>query len=282
MFVSKNVSYLLVLAGAAAAVCLILLFSGVPAFKGSDLLAMATTTSVENSGLLDALIPAFEQKYGITVRHVAAGTGEALRIARDGNADIILVHDRNREERFVQEGFGTRRHEFMKNYFVLLGPDQCAAELKGKPVRDILRTAADRKLPFVSRGDESGTHAREKSLWAEAGITEFGPWYLEAGSGMAATLRVANEKRALLLSDTATYLAHRGELKLVPYCAGEESLLNVYSLIPVNPVRFPQARLDLAKKFIRYVSEEEGRDIIREYGRREFGEPLFALLSEEE
>lgn len=238
-------------------------------------LMMATTTSVENSGLLSELVPAFERKYRVKVRYVAVGTGAAIRTARDGNADLIFVHDRTREEAFVNEGYAEKRCEVMKNYFTIVGPQKFQGDLKGKPLRELLKAVAARGLPFVSRGDHSGTHAKEKSLWQACGVTPYGPWYLETGSGMAATLRVADEKQAFALTDKATYLAHLKELQLVPYVNGEPALLNIYSILPVSSKKFPEANLDLANAFVRFVTQEEGRDIIRSFGTEQYGESLF-------
>jgi len=247
---------------------------------GGPSLTLATTTSLENSGLLDELVPAFERAEGIRVRYLAVGTGEAMRLARDGNADLLFVHDRQREERFVREGYGTARYEVMQNYFTLLGPPETAAEFADWPAHRILQEIARRGLAFVSRGDRSGTHSRERSLWKECGPVRFGAWYLESGTGMAATLRIASEKRAFTLSDTATYLRLRHQLDLAPCGRKEPALLNVYALIPVSPERFPHVNAEAARAFVRFVLRGEGRRIIREFGRDTLGQPLFTLLEE--
>ena len=242
------------------------------------LLTITTTTSLDNSGLLDQLIPAFERKYKVKVRYMAVGTGEAIRLARDGNADLIFVHDKNREQAFLRDGYGLARHEVMKNYFTLVGPGTLTTDFAGKSITRTLTEIARRQLTFVSRGDESGTHSREKQLWQTCAITPSGPWYLETGSGMAATLRVANEKRAFTLTDSATFRALRRELDLLPYSRPEPALANIYTLIPVSPEKHPDAQLGLAKKFIRFVLTDQGREIIKTYGQETYGEPLFVLL----
>ena len=243
-----------------------------------QVLTMATTTSVENSGLMSALVPAFERKYGVKVRYVAVGTGAAIRTGRDGNADMIFVHDKAREEAFVRQGYGEKRYEVMKNYFTVVGPEKYEKGLKGKRIRELLTAIAAKGLPFVSRGDKSGTHSKELALWQICGVKLSGPWYIEGGSGMVATLRVADEKEAFAITDKATYLAHKAKLKLISYTAEDPLLLNVYSMIPVSTEKFPEARADLAGKFVRFVLAEEGREIVRTFGRERFGEPLFQLL----
>jgi tungstate transport system substrate-binding protein len=261
------------------AFCSVLLGLALMLGHASDsILTIATTTSIDNSGLLDQLIPAFERKYEVKLRYMAVGTGEAIRMACDGNADLIFVHDRKREEAFLDDGYGLARYEIMKNYFTLVGPKSLASDFADRPICETLKEIAERKLNFISRGDESGTHSKEKELWQRCGITWFGSWYLETGSGMTATLRVANEKRAFTLTDTATYQSHRDELALVPYWPREPALTNIYTLIPVSPKKLPNTRLDLARKFIRFVLKEEGREIIKIYGQETYGEPLFSLL----
>ena len=248
------------------------------ATAGDSVLTITTTTSLDNSGLFDQLIPAFERKYKVKVRYMAVGTGEAIRLARDGNADLIFVHDKKREQAFLRDGYGLARYEVMKNYFTLVGPKTLAGDSADRSIRETLEEIAQRQLKFVSRGDESGTHSREKQLWQTCAITPSGSWYLETGSGMAATLRVANEKRAFTLTDSATFRALRRELDLVPYSPPEPALANIYTLIPVSPAKHPDAQLDLAKKFIRFVLTEQGREIIKTYGQDTHGEPLFVLL----
>lgn len=241
-------------------------------------LTMSTTTSVENSGLLDVLVPAFESKYNVEVRYVAVGTGQALRLARDGNADVIFVHDKKREEEFIREGYGTKRFEIMKNYFTVVGPPEFQKQYGEKSLCDLMKAIVSGGHIFVSRGDESGTHSREKSIWESCSLKPGGEGYLEAGSGMIATLRVASEKEAFTLTDTATYLSHMKELNLVPYQKKAPELLNIYSVIPVNPKKHPHVNRNLAETFVRFLLHEEGRGIIRTFGKKKFGECLFVPI----
>ena len=249
-----------------------------PAGPEMSSLRIATTTSVENSGLLDALVPVFERKYGVDVEYVAVGTGQAIRVAEDGNADLIFVHDKDRELAFVRGGYGGERFEVMKNLFWVVGPAGLEDELKGRPATEVMRAIAQRRLSFVSRGDESGTHSRERALWRQCGVDEFVSWYLETGSGMSATLRVASEKQAFTLTDMATYLVHRPELRLIPYVKTDPALENVYSVIPVSSERLTPTKAALAGKFVRFLLEEEGRRVIADFGKEAFGQPLFELI----
>ena len=250
-----------------------------PADSTQPALFMATTTSIEDTGLLDALIPPFEKENNIKVKYSAVGTGQALRLAKDGNVDLVFVHDKEKEEAFIKEGFGTKRYEVMKNYFMIVGPQVHLKALTNKSICEIMSSIASNAYLFVSRGDESGTHSREKSLWKKCDISNSGKWYLESGSGMIATLRVANEKQAFALTDTATFLSHQKELQLFRYTKDDPLLLNIYSLIPVNPEKFPQVHQKYAEKFITYIMKGNGRNIIKNFGKEKFGKPLFELIS---
>ena len=246
-------------------------------------LRLATTTSTENSGLLDVLLPPFEEGYGIKVEVIAVGTGAAIRIAKDGNADIILVHARNLEDEFIAQGYGTKRYQVMHNDFVIVGPAEDVAKIESK--KDVLRTLktiSTSKAGFVSRGDNSGTHIKETSLWEISGIKPEESWYLQSGSGMASTLRIANEKRAYTLSDRGTYLHLQKELDLVILCEGDGRLFNSYGVIPVSPERHPWVKYDLAMKLVKYITGKEGQEIIGQYGVAEFGEPLFIPDAQED
>jgi tungstate transport system substrate-binding protein len=246
-------------------------------------LILATTTSTENSGLLDVLLPSFEEKYQIKVKVIAVGTGAAIRIAKDGNADLILVHARSLEDEFIEEGYGTERYQVMHNDFVIVGPAEDIAGIKGeKDVLIALKEIAFSKANFVSRGDNSGTHVKEMNLWQMVGIEPQGSWYIESGSGMASTLRIANEKRAYTLTDRGTYLNIKKELDLLVLCQGDEILFNSYGVIPVSPQKYSWVKYDLAMKFIEYITGEEGQEIIRQYGVAKFGEPLFIPDAQED
>jgi len=239
-------------------------------------LILATTTSTENSGLLDVLLPPFEEEHGVKVKVIAVGTGAAIRIAEDGNADIILVHAPSLEEQFVAEGWGTKRYPVMHNDFVIVGPADDMAQIKGEEdVVLALKKIAFSKAGFVSRGDNSGTHVMEMSLWEVAEIKPEGSWHIESGSGMASTLRITNEKRAYTLTDRGTYLHLQKELDLVIFCEGDRRLFNSYSIIPVSSQKYPWVKYDLAMKLVKYIMGKEGQKIIGQYGVAEFGEPLF-------
>jgi tungstate transport system substrate-binding protein len=225
-----------------------------------ETLTLASTTSTLDSGLFDALIPPFEKKFACTVKIIAVGTGQAMRLARDGNADVLLVHDREAEEKFIAEGFGVERLDVMHNDFVLVGPPADPAASRGLPAGEALKRIAAAAVPFVSRGDDSGTHKKELKLWRSAGVQPAGPWYLESGSGMEATLRIANEKSAYCLIDRATWLAHRKEIDaLVLLVEGDAQLFNPYSVIVVSPAKFSWLNTNLAKCFAEFIrSAAEG------------------------
>lgn len=241
-----------------------------------DTLVIASTTSTQNSGLFDYIIPVFERKTGIKVKIIAVGTGQAIAIAGRGDADLIFVHDRPSEEKFVAEGLGVRRYDVMYNDFLLVGPKDDPAGIKGlKDAAAALGKIAGARSLFVSRGDESGTHQMERRLWAEAGVSPARPWYLEAGSGMAATLRIASEKRGYTLTDRATYLHLRDQLDLAVVVEGDPRLFNQYGVTAVNPKRFPHVNARAAEVFIEWILSAEGQRLIGSYGVKEFGEPLF-------
>jgi len=261
----------------AAILSVFLLAAGAAApLPAGETLTLASTTSTLDSGLFDALIPPFEKRFSCTVKIIAVGSGQAMRLARDGNADVLLVHDRDAEEKFVAEGFGLERLDVMHNDFVLVGPAADPAAVSGLGVTDAFRRIAAAGAAFASRGDDSGTHKKELRLWQAAGIQPGGPGYLESGSGMEATLRIANEKVAYCLVDRATWLSHRRECDaLVILSEGDARLFNPYSVIVVNPARFPWLKTGLAKSFAAFLRSSAGQAIIRDFGREAFGSPLF-------
>ena len=243
-----------------------------------ETLILATTTSTYDSGLLDVLLPPFEERYNVRVKVISVGTGAAIRMGEAGDADIILIHHREGEDKFVAEGYGTDRFDMMFNDFIIAGPEDDPAGIRGKEdVTRALEKIAEARASFVSRGDDSGTHRRELSLWEAAGITPEDEWYFETGDGMGATLRVANEKEAYLLVDRGTFLAHkgRGDIALAVMVEKDERLLNPYGILPVCPRRHPHVNYELAMNLVRYFQSEEGREIIRTFGIEKFGEPLF-------
>jgi len=238
---------------------------------------LATTTSTQDSGLLDALVPVFEKNTGATVKTIAVGTGQALALGGRGEADVVLCHAPELEKKYVAEGTVIDRRLVMHNDFVVVGPPADPAKVHGvSAAAEALRRIAGSKATFVSRGDNSGTNILEKKLWKLAGIEPKGaPWYFEAGQGMGATLRIASEKRGYTLSDRGTYLALKGGLELDVLSQGDPSLRNVYHVMRVDPERFPKVNGAGAKAFADFLVSAEAQDIIRSFGRNKFGEPLF-------
>lgn len=242
-------------------------------------LVLATTTSTYDSGLLDYLLPDFEARYRVRVKVVAVGTGQALQLARDGNADVVLVHARDLEEAFMAEGYGLRREDVMYNDFVLVGPPEDPAGIAGlTSAAEALRRIAAAQALFVSRADQSGTHHRELALWQAAGVTPEGPWYLKAGQGMGAVLTMADELGAYTLSDRGTYLVRRAAgagLRLAILVEGDPALFNPYGVIVVNPERFPQRHVALGERFVDWLISLPTQERIARYGVERFGQPLF-------
>lgn len=237
-------------------------------------LRMSTTTSTENSGLLAVLLPPFEKKFGCKVDVVAVGTGKALKLGEAGDVDVVFVHARELEDRFVAQGFGVDRRDVMYNDFVVLGPPGDPARVGGSATAaDAFRAIASNRAVFVSRGDESGTHQKEKEIWRGTGISPKGGWYVEAGQGMGEVIHMATEKRAYTLSDRGTYIAYRAKTDLVVAHQGDESLRNPYGIIAVNPRRHPHVKDELARKLVAFVTGPEGQAIIA--GFKVGGEQLF-------
>ena len=237
-------------------------------------LKLATTTSTENSGLLDKLLPPFEKRFNIKVDVIAVGTGKALRLGENGDVDIVLVHARQAEDEFIQKGYGVNRREVMYNDFIILGPSNDPAKIKEeKNVVSALTKIADQKAFFVSRGDDSGTDKKEKSLWQIANITPNGTWYMEAGQGMGATLQIADEKRAYVLCDRGTFIAYKNKVGLVILSEGDPLLFNPYGVIAINPARHSYVKYMEAMQLIAWFTSVEGQKIIGEYKKE--GEILF-------
>ena len=238
---------------------------------------LATTTSTADSGLLDYLLPLFTAETGIAVDVVAVGTGQALQLGEDGNADVLLVHARAREDEFMAGGHGTRREDVMYNDFVILGPESDPAAIAGTSDAAAALTAiAGSEAPFVSRGDDSGTHSKELSIWKKAGIEPAGDWYISAGQGMGAVLTMADEQQAYTLSDRATYLARTQEgLALSVAVEGDTSLFNPYGVITVNPEKNPNIHSDEANAFVDWIISVPVQEQIAAFGVEEFGQSLF-------
>ncbi len=251
---------------------LLLIFS--TAVSAQEKLVMATTTSTENSGLLDELVPPFEEKFGVRVDVVAVGTGAAIELGENGDADIIFVHARAAEEEFVEAGYGVNRRDVMYNDFVILGPPSDPAAIEGmESAAEVLQTIADSGAEFVSRGDNSGTHKKELSLWDSAGVEPEGSWYIESGQGMGASITMADEREAYILADRGTFLAYSGDIDLEILSSGDPELFNPYGIIPINPAYHSHVNYQMAMAFVGYVTSQQGQNIINNYTR--YGEQLF-------
>lgn len=260
-----------------AAACLVLaaLFSACGGADG-DVLLLASTTSTEDTGLLDALIPTFEDESGYTVKLISGGSGQALETARRGDVDVLLVHSPDAEKEFVASGDGIERALVMYNDFVLAGPpDDPAGVRAAGGISPALQAIAARSAAFISRGDDSGTHMMELKQWRAAGIEPAGePWYAESGQGQGATLQLASDRSTYALTDRGTFLVRRDGLDLDLLVEGDEALRNYYHVIVVNPDRH-DTNVDAARAFAAYITGTAGQEIIRAFGVAEFGEPIF-------
>jgi tungstate transport system substrate-binding protein len=237
---------------------------------------LATTTSTQDSGLLDVLIPVFEQKSGYTVKTVAVGSGQALKMAEQGNADVLLVHSPAAEKALIANSFGIERQLVMHNDFVIVGPPSDPAKIREAQLAvEALQKIAAASAGFISRGDDSGTHKMELSLWQQASLTPEGAWYQESGQGMGATLKIASEKEAYTLTDRATYLANRATLDLAILFAGDKALLNVYHVIVVNPAKWTKVNAAGARAFASFLLSPETQTLIGQFGVEKFGQSLF-------
>lgn len=249
--------------------------TSVPAPAITELI-LATTTSTRDSGLLDVLLPIFEQQTGYKVKMVAVGTGAALAMGEEGNADVLLVHAPTSEEELMDKGFGSQRDLIMHNDFVISGPADDPAGIKGMgKAADAFKKIAEAKVPFVSRADDSGTHKKELVIWKTAGITPASDWYIETGQGMGDTLRIASEKYAYTLTDRATYLALKETIDSQILVEGDGVLLNIYHVIVVNPDKWPKVNVEGAKAFANFLTSPETQKLISEFGVVEYGAPLF-------
>lgn len=247
---------------------------------------MASTIGPIDAGIVAVLEDAFERETGIRVRHVGAGTGEALKIGQQGNVDLVMVHAKSLEEKFVKDGFGTKRIPLMYNDFVILGPAADPAGIKGlKSAAEALKMIAAKGVPFISRGDRSGTHVAEMELWEKTGIKPAGSWYkiYEKGNeGNAATLKYTDQQGAYTFMDRATFLSLQKSIKLVILAEKDEVLLNFISLIPVNPAKFPKVNYKETMTFVTWLTApDKGQMIIRDFGKDKYGSPLFFPDSEE-
>lgn len=239
-------------------------------------LILATTTSTQDSGLLDALVPLFEEQTGYTVQTIAVGTGEALKMGEEGNADVLLVHAPSSEVTFMEGGFGTDRFLVMHNDYIIVGPADDPAGIKGLDPKEAFAAIFNTGANFVSRGDDSGTHTKETSFWAKAGLDPAGQaWFIETGQGMGASLMVASEKGAYILTDRATYLASKENLHLEILLEDNNDLLNVYHVITVNAEKWPAVNYEGALAFANFIIHPDTQTIIAKFGVDKFGQPLF-------
>jgi tungstate transport system substrate-binding protein len=254
-----------------------LLLSACAPKPSSPTLILATTTSTQDSGLLDALVPLFESESGYIVQTVAVGSGEAMKMGEEGNADVLLVHAPSSEVAFMEAGNGEDRLLVMHNYFLIVGPADDPAGIKGMTSAvDALKKIYESGAQFITRGDDSGTHKKELALWKSAALDPAGQaWVLETGQGMGASLTVASEKDAYILTDRGAFLANKGNLQLEILVESNASLLNVYHVITVNPDKWPKANYKGALAFAKFMTADATQKLIEEFGLAEFGEPLF-------
>lgn len=237
---------------------------------------LATTTSTQDSGLLDVLIPEFEKKTGYKVKPIAVGTGQALEMGKKGEADVLLVHAPAAEKELVDSGVGINYRLVMHNDFIVVGPPDDPAGIKSAAgTLDAFKKIAAAQSTFVSRGDGSGTHKKEQSIWTEAGIEPAGKWYQQSGTGMGNTLNIASEKKAYTLSDRATYLVQKKNVKLDILYQGDKALLNIYHVMQVNPEKFSKVNAAGGKAFVEFMVSSPVQEMIKNFGVDKFGEPLF-------
>lgn len=251
--------------------------TSIPAPTNPDLI-LATTTSTQDSGLLDVLVPLFEKETGYKVKTVAVGSGAAMTMGQQGNADVLLVHSPAAEKQFMTDGWGKERALVMHNDFIVVGPSSDPAKIKGLSAVDAFKAIAAANATFIARADKSGTSTKELGLWKSAAIdpsTKKPAWYIETGQGMGASLTIASEKGAYTLTDRATYLANKANLQLDILVEKDNSLLNVYHVITVDPAKWPKVNYDGAIAFYKFMTEPSTQDVIGKFGLDKFGQPLF-------
>jgi tungstate transport system substrate-binding protein len=257
-----------------------LLAASPAALAQSHVVILSTTTSTQDSGLLDVLVPLFEKRTGLTVKTISVGTGQALALAARGEADVTLAHAPGLERKYVEDGKMSNRRLVMYNDFVIIGPADDPARIKGLPKAvDALRRIAESQSRFVSRGDKSGTHVLEQALWAQAGVEPKGAWYLESGQGMGQTLGIADDRRAYTLSDRGTYLAFAKRVDLPVLVEKDRPLLNIYSVMEVNPANGPRVNAVGGKAFAEFMLAPETQAVIRTFGVGKYGQPLFVPVA---
>lgn len=252
------------------------LFTGLASHgNGEDILKMSTTTSTENSGLLGVLLPHFENKYKVRIYVIAVGTGQALKLGERGDVDIVFVHARELEDKFIADGYGIDRRDVMYNDFIIVGPHEDSAKIRGvRSAVEAFRRISISNAVFISRGDKSGTHVKELEIWKSAGIKPSGKWYIESGKGMGEVLNMAQEKIAYTLSDRGTYLAYGKKIELKILLEEDPILFNPYGIIAVNPLKHPHVNYKKAGEFIDWVTSREGQYIIANF-KDKYGNLLF-------
>jgi tungstate transport system substrate-binding protein len=244
--------------------------------RGPDDVILATTTSTQDSGLLDELVPLFNEQTGYNLKPIAVGSGAAMELGERGEADVLLVHSPEAEEEFMEASYGVDRHLVMYNDFMIVGPESDPAGVtNAASAIEAMRAIQISESPFVSRGDDSGTHRLELSLWEQAGIEPEGSWYQESGTGMGDTLNIANERDAYTITDRGTYLALSDRLDLAILSEGDKALINIYHVIAVNPERYDTVNIAGAQAFINFILDPATQQLIAEFGIDEFGQPLF-------
>lgn len=260
-----------------------LLGMGGPVSAQSSVVILSTTTSTQDSGLLDVLVPMFERKSGLTVKTISVGTGQALALAARGEADVTLAHAPGLEKKYVEDGKMSNRRLVMYNDFVIIGPPDDPAKIEGLPKAvDALERIAESRARFVSRGDKSGTHVLEQGLWKQAGIEPKGAWYIESGQGMGQTLGIANDRRAYTLTDRGTYLAFRRRVDLPILVEKDRPLLNIYSVMEVNPANGPRVNAAGGRAFAEFMLASETQAVIKAFGVDKYGQPLFVPVAGKE
>jgi len=259
------------------ALCMAAMLAGSPAQAAQKNLILATTTSTQDTGLLDVLNPMFEKKTGYFVKTIAVGSGQAMAMGAKGEADVLLVHSPAAEKKFMEDGNGVNRKLVMHNDFIIVGPPADPAGIKGmKNAADAVKQIAAKNALFLSRGDNSGTHAKEKDLWKKAEVNPEGQkFYQQTGLGMGQTLNVASEKKGYTLTDRGTYLSLKKNLGLDILVEGDKALLNIYHVIDVNPAKFPKVNAEGAKAYADFMVSKETQDFIAKFGVDKYGSPLF-------
>jgi tungstate transport system substrate-binding protein len=251
-----------------------------PARAQSGAVILSTTTSTQDSGLLDVLVPMFEKKAGMSVKTISVGTGQALALAARGEADVALVHAPSLERKYVEEGKMQNRRLVMYNDFIIIGPEDDPARIKGMPKAvNALKRIAERQSRFVSRGDKSGTHLLELGLWKQAGIEPKGTWYIESGQGMGQTLGIANDRRGYTIADRGTWLAFQKRISLPILVEKDKPLVNIYSVMEVNPTNGPRVNVAGSKAFADFMVAPETQAAIKTFGVDKFGQALFVPIA---